>query len=121
MIRAGASPGCTSRFWIAPSQATFCAGSCGPRTETVPPSTGCAVPAPYAWLIAVAMRVAVVKSAVLRLSIRSPPPANEEATTRSTEAPLGMRPLAEMFTCTLEPLLPCALMPPTTTLPCATA
>ena len=45
-IRAGASPGCTSRFWIAPSHATFCAGSCGPRTDTEPPSSGCAVPAP---------------------------------------------------------------------------
>ena len=44
-----------------------------------------------------------------------------QSTLRSTVAPLGMRPLAEIFTCTLEPLLPCALTPPTTTLPCAMA
>jgi len=102
-------------------QPTRWVGSCGARTCTDTASCASAVPAPNWSLMALATRLAVVKSGVLRFSVRLPELAKLDGTVRSTLAPLGMRPVEEMFTCTLEPLWPSALMPPTSTLPCAIA
>ena len=66
-------------------------------------------------------RVAVVKSGVLRLSITNDSVPKSVGTSRSTVAPLGMRPALGTLTLTREPSLPATPKPLTITLPCAIA
>ena len=49
------------------------------------------------------------------------PLSKSEGISRSTVAPLGMRPEVGVLTVTLEPLLPVAFKPPTTSCPWAMA
>ena len=56
--------------------------------------------------MALTTREAVVKSGVLRLNTRCPSPPNFTGTSRSTLAPLGMRPPLGTFTEIFEPSLP---------------
>ncbi|MNW02882.1 hypothetical protein D3C71_1987350 [compost metagenome] len=65
--------------------------------------------------------VAVSKLGFFRLKWTLGPLSKSLAISRSTEAPLGMRPEVGVLTVMLEPLLPCADSPAITTLPCASA
>ncbi|MNE38805.1 hypothetical protein D3C80_1327170 [compost metagenome] len=80
-----------------------------------------AVLGPTRSLTTSATRRAVVKSGRFRLKVMVSPWEKEFGTSRSTVAPLAMRPTVGVLTTTLEPSAPSAPRPPTTRLPWATA
>ncbi|MNI51589.1 hypothetical protein D3C73_1063230 [compost metagenome] len=76
---------------------------------------------PNAALIAPAILLASLKEGRFRFRVIVLPNWKSLGISRSTDAPLGISPAVGVFTVTLEPLAPVAFIPPTTTLPCASA